>query len=45
MSKANKIIIVGSIVSAASLVLAYLAVKKLKKNIEIVEAVLVGYLD
>jgi hypothetical protein len=45
MSKTNKIIIIGSVVTAASIILAYLAVKKLKKNIEIAEAVLVGYLD
>jgi len=45
MSKANKIIIIGSVVSAASIILAYLTVKKLKKKIQIAEAVLVGYLD
>ena len=45
MSKTKKIIIIGSVVSAASLILAYIAVKKLKKNIRIAEAILVGYLD
>ena len=45
MSKTNKIIIIGSVVSAASLILAYIAVKKLKKNIRIAVAILVGYLD
>ena len=45
MSKTNKIIIIGSVVSAASLILAYIAVKKLKKNIRSAEAILVGYLD
>lgn len=43
MSKKNKVIIVGSLVSAASLVIAFIAIRKLKKNIDLVEAVLVGY--
>lgn len=45
MSRKNKIILVGSVVSAASLVIAYFAIKKFKKKIDVVEAILVGYLD